>query len=132
MSVTFHDLQQLADPMNGTRFESVSAISGLFRSLRGRKPFMFELRGDNKSMLTIGLADDCATVQHSSSEGLPPYLMAVSNDAVDDGGFVEFLAGGTPTPIPRRFCLSLEQVEKIAADFLAHGGKSEAVAWEEV
>lgn len=132
MSLTFWDLQHLANPKNGTRLESLCAISELFSSLRGRIPFMFELRGDNGFMLTVGWANDYATIQHSPSEGVPPYLMAVPDSSVDDGGFVEFLAGGTRTPIPRRFCLSAEQAGKIAADFLTHGGKSEVVTWEEV
>ncbi len=54
MSVTFHDLQQLDNPMNGARLETVAAITELFRSLRERKPFLFELRGSNGFMLTIG------------------------------------------------------------------------------
>lgn len=63
---------------------------------------------------------------------MPPYLMAVGSDAADDGGFVEFLAGGTATPVPRRFCLPIGRVERIASDFLTHGGKSDTVSWEEV
>lgn len=132
MNVTFHDLQQLTNPINGTRLESMSAVGGFFRSQSGRKPFMFELRGENGCMLTIGLADGCAAVQHSSSEGSPPYLMAVAIDASDARGFVEFLAGGTLTPIPERFCLPVELAEKVVADFLIEGGKSEAVIWEEI
>jgi hypothetical protein len=130
MSVTFHDLQQLDNPMNGARLETVAAITELFRSLRERKPFLFELRGSNGFMLTIGFAGNCGSVQYSPRDGSPPYLMAVADDAVDDGKFVEFLAGNTPTPIPRRFCLPTDQVEKIAAEFLTHGGKSGAIAWE--
>ena len=132
MNVTFHGLQQFAGPMKGTRTESISSIDGLFRSLRGRKPFLFEMRGDNGITLTIGYSDECGTVQYGSSDGLPPYLMAVANDAADDSDFVEFLSGGTPTPISRRFCLPIERVGKIAADFLARGNKSESVIWEEI
>ncbi len=130
MSATFHDLQQLDNPMNGTRLETAATIAELFRSLRDRKPFLFELSGDNGFMLTIGFAGNCGSVQYSPSDGSPPYLVAVADDAVDDGKLVEFLAGNTPTPIPRRFCLPTDQVEKIAAEFLTRGGKSTAVAWE--
>lgn len=132
MSATLHDLQQLDNPMNGARLETTAAIAGLFRSLRERKPFLFELRGDNGFMLTVGFARNCGSVQYSPSDGSPPYLMAVADDAVDDGKFVEFFAGNTPTPIPRRFCLPADEVEKIVAEFVTHDGKSEAVAWEEI
>jgi hypothetical protein len=93
---------------------------------------MFELRGDNGITLTIGYSDQCGTTQFGSSNGLPPYLMAVADDAVDNSGFVEFQAGGTPTPISRRFCLPIERVEKVVTDFFAQGSKSEAVTWEEI
>jgi hypothetical protein len=130
MSATFHDLQQLDNPVNGTRVDTTAAIAELIGSLRERKPFLFELRGDNGFMLTVGFAGNCGSVQYSTSDGSPPYLMAVADDAVDDGKFVDFLAGNTPTPVPRRFCLPIDQVEKIAAEFLTRGGKSTAVAWE--
>ena len=132
MIATFQDLEQCTNPMNGTSLASPAEIDTFFQTLSGRKPFMFELRGDNGFMLTIGLASDCAAVQYSPSEGLPPYLIAVASDEIEAGGFVEFLAGGTPTPIPRRFCLPAKRVQIIVQDFLLHGEKSNTVEWEEI
>jgi hypothetical protein len=129
--VSFQDLQQLDNPMNDSHLGTATEIVSLFRSLVGRKPFLFELRGENGFTLTIGLANDCASVQYSSSDGLPPYLMAVAAEG-EDGEFVEFLAGNTPTPIPRRFCLPTTQVVEIANAFVSHGGKSDSVDWEEI
>jgi len=80
MSLTFEDLQQLDNPMNGAHLETVAAIAELFRSLRERKPFLFELRGDNGFMLTVGFAGNCGSMQYSPSNGSPPYLMAVADD----------------------------------------------------
>jgi hypothetical protein len=130
MMAVFQDMEQAANPMNGTRLASPVGIGAFFHSLAGRKPFMFELRGENGFMLTIGIAADCGTVQYSPSGGLPPYMMAVGDEI--DEGVVEFLAGGTPTPIPKRFCLPLYRVQKIVQDFLTHGDKSDAVTWEEI
>lgn len=132
MIAVFQDFEQRANPKNGTSVTSPAEVAAFFRSLAGRKPFMFELRGEDGFILTIGLAADCGTVQYSPDDGLPPYLMAVASDAMTDGEFVEFLAGGTPTPIPRRFCLPLNRVQKIVQDFLTHGGSSDAVKREEV
>jgi hypothetical protein len=129
--VTFHDLQQVDNPMNGTGLESAAALAELFRSLNNRKPFLFELRGDNGFTLTVGFGD-CGCVQYNSSNGSPPYLVAVAKDVGDASQFVEFLAGNTLTPIPRRFCLPIGQIEKIAVHFLASGGRSRAVTWEEI
>lgn len=131
MMAVFQDMEQAANPMNGMRLASPAAIDAFFCSLAGREPFMFELRGENGFTLTVGLAADCGTVQYSSSEGVPPYVMALG-DEIDEGEFVEFLAGGTPTPIPKRFCLPLGLVQRIVQDFLTHGEESSAVEWEEV
>lgn len=131
MNAVFQDLQQLDNPLNGTRLATAPEIASLFRSFIGRQPFLFSLCGENGFMLTIGFADDCASVQYSSSDGLPPYFMAVADEG-DDGEFVEFLAGHTPTPIPRRFCLPVERIAEIANAFVTNGIKSDAVHWEEI
>ncbi len=132
MRVIFQDLQQPDNPVNGKRLECAVAMMEVFQSLSGRKPFLFELRGENGFMLMVGFAGNCGSVQYSPSDGSPPYLMAVPDDVVDDGNFVEFLAGNTPTPIARRFCLPIEQIEKIAYDFIEQGDKSGEVTWEEI
>jgi hypothetical protein len=132
MSLIFQDLQQLNNPMNGMRINNESEMASLFQSLKTRKPFIFELHSSNRFMMTIGLAPDCGSVQFSSEDGLPPYWTAISENAVDDEAFVEFLAGNTPTPISQRYCLPIEQVKVAVADFLFRGDKSEAVHWEEI
>ena len=132
MNVIFEDLQQLDNSKNGMQLATEPEIASLFRSFIGRKPFLFSLCGENGFMLTIGLANDCASVQYSSSDGLPPYLMAVTDDMGEDDNFVEFLAGSTPTPIPRRLCLPVERVVEITNAFVTNGIKSDAVQWEEI
>lgn len=131
MNVFFQDLQQIDNSMNGERLQSVADISQLFRGLSNREPFLFELRGDNGFMLTIGFAGTSGSVQYSHSDGSPPYLMALADNNVGDG-FVDLLAGNTPTPMPQRFLLPTEQVENIACYFMEHGSRSSQVAWEEI
>ena len=130
--MTFQDFEQLENPMNGTSLDSPAALAELFRSLNGREPFLFELRGDSGFRLIVGFAEELGCVQYSPSDGSPPYLMAVAGETADGGRFLEFLAGGTLTPVSLRYCLPIDQVEKIAAYFLASGGKSAAVHWEEI
>jgi hypothetical protein len=130
--VTFQDLQRIDNPMNGTALESAAALAELFGSLDTRKPFLFELRGNDGFMLTVGFAGDHGCVQYGSSDGSPPYLLALTEAPADGSQFIEFLAGDTPTPIPRRFCLPIKQVEEIAIHFLVSGGRSSAVPWEEI
>jgi immunity protein Imm1 of predicted polymorphic toxin system len=132
MTATFNDLQQPTNVLDGTRLQSVDAVASLLKSFRGRAPFLFELRGDNGMMLTIGFAGECGTVQYASASGAPRYLMAVSRDAVDDGDVVEFLAGNTPSPISKRFCMPIKDVLDIIRVFLSRGDKSAGVDWEEI
>lgn len=45
---------------------------------------------------------------------------------------MEFLAGGTLTPVSGRFCIPMELVEEIASHFLRTGERSADVEWEEI
>lgn len=133
MTAIFQDLQQADNIMNGICLTNAHDVVSLFRSLADRKPFLFELLNDNGFVLMIGFARNCASAQHSSNTGLPPYMMAVSCETENHSGeCVEFLAGNTPTPIPQRFCLPIQAVEDIAKDFLESGSRSESLCWEEI
>jgi len=132
MSVVFHDLQDHSNPFNGTRMESKDTVNELFRSFEHRAPFFFELRQDCGVKLTVGFATDCAVLQHAAIDGSAPYLMAVADGRINDDEFVSFLAGNTPTPVSRRFCLSTEQAINVIAQFIADGAMSHAIAWEEI
>jgi len=68
----------------------------------------------------------------SASDGAPPYLMAVAENALHRQDVIEFLAGNTPTPILLRYCLPLDRIEKIAVDSLENGDRSTVVAREEI
>jgi hypothetical protein len=92
---------------------------------------MFELRGQNGFMLTIGWAGDSGSVQFGHIDGSSPYMMAVGAEA-EDSGFIEFLVGNTPTPVPKRYCLPIKRVCEIAEYFLLHGNRSNDVQWEEI
>jgi hypothetical protein len=132
MNVIFKDMQKLNNPLNGNRIENVSDVECLFRSFVGRDPFLFELQGENEITLTIGFTDECASIQYSASSGLPPYFMAISDEAIDDSEYIEFLAGDTPTPISRRYCLPTVKAIRIVNDFVQLGIRSKGMTWEEV
>lgn len=132
MKMTFQDQQEPTNMANGRVLSAPADVAQLFESLRGRPPFMFELIGENGHSLTVGYSDSVGAVQHAASDGQPPYMMAVNEEAADDEAFVEFLAGGTPTPIPGRFCLPIERVVAIAQEFVATGDRPVAVTWDEI
>jgi hypothetical protein len=132
MSVTFQDLQDEHNKLNGMRVSDPLELRVLFDALKHREPFLFELHSDEGSTLTIGLGMELACVQHTGVGGDPPYLIALNQSAADDGGLVEFLAGGTPTPIPRNYCFPISEIEAIAVEFLTNGSKRPVAVWEEV
>lgn len=132
MNTTFHDLQDKYNSLNGFSVRDEQELDALLQSFRERQPFFFELVGENGITLLIGYGPDMGCVQHSTSDGEPPYLMALSEETMENEPFVNFLTGNTPTQIPRRFCLPIDRVQKIVQDFLSHGEKSSEVEWEEI
>ena len=96
-----------------------------------------EIARDNGFKLLIGIGGALGCVQYSSSDGSPPYLVAVAKDRqyLDDDQSdlqVEFLAGDTPTPIPMRRCLPYQLVKQLVVFFFRTGDRSPDVLWEEV
>jgi hypothetical protein len=93
---------------------------------------MLELIGENGFTLTVGVSNDFGCVQHGSSDGLPPYLMAVELSGrrrmVEE---IEFLVADTPTPIHGQYCIPIATVNEIVREFAATGKRSSTVSWEE-
>jgi hypothetical protein len=132
MKVICQDQQEPTSNINGAEFSRPEQVHDLFLQLRGRTPFMFELKGENGFKLLVGFSEECGCIQFSRADGAPPYLVAVSEDAPGTEEVVEFLAGGTPTPIQQRFCLPLSMVEDIVTMFVRDGTRSNMVSWEEI
>jgi hypothetical protein len=132
VNVMYLDLEDASKPYNGQQIDRDDALSALLGSMHGRQPFLCEFCAENGFKITVGIGHECGTVQFGRRDGLPPYMMAVAEWHGDEKGFVEFLAGGTPSPIPRRFCLPMDRVRTIIDDFLKCGGMSSTVAWREV
>ncbi len=117
---------------NGPVLGAPADVAQRFESPRGRPPFVFDLTDENGFGLTVGYSDSVGAVQHAASNGQPPYMMAVNEEAADDEASVALLAGGTPTPIPGRFCLPIDRVLAIAREFIATGERPVAVTWDEI
>jgi hypothetical protein len=152
MRVEFQDMQASSNPLNGSKIDSASELVKLLEQLRHRDPFGLELVGENGFRLTICLAETYGVVQHEATSGDPPYLMAVAPGSspipqsvgvnchsiafrADTAKGVKsptFLVGGTPTPIPIRYCLPYELVKDIAIHFLQSGDREPRVIWESI
>ena len=104
----------------------------MLASMRARPPFFAELICDNGYKLLLGLGASEGCVQFSSTEGDPPYLMAVADNAEAAIGDVEFLMGDTVTPVSRRYCLPYDVVADIAVVFVDTGNPKSDVHWEAI
>jgi len=150
MTIQFFDLEwEDKNPADGTFVSSEKELCLLLDRLLKRPPFVIRLVGTNGYELGVGIGDP-GFVQHLPSNGDPPCTVAVPQDAVsfdigsgqnpyrvacehDDEQEVippTFLAGGTPTPIPTRYCLSFETIKEIAIFFLKTGARSPAFRWD--
>lgn len=130
MKVVFHDLEHGDNPQNGKALQSRAELAALFAELRAiRPPFMCEFAGDRGYTLTVGIAGDYGCIQHASNDGSPPYLMAVDMAAM--GRAIEYVVGGTATPIDARYRVSSAAIEQVVAEFIATGERSAVVRWEE-
>lgn len=126
------DLQDNDSAWNGRVLESPQDLRARLAEaqLQPRAPFFAQLVGDHghQLLLGVGALEGCA--QLSSTDGEPPYLMAVGPDPSD--GERVFLTGGTPTPVPRRYGLPMPVVIDIACFFMQTGERLPSVAWEEI
>ena len=115
--------------MNGSKIKNRIELEEVLEKLRNRDPFFFELVGENGYQLLVGLGElGCAQYRRDDGAGL--YQVAVAPAAHDVDGYLEFLAGGTSTPVSKRYCMPLEQVKQIIFYFLETGGCSPDFSWE--
>jgi hypothetical protein len=132
MIVKYFDKQDRSNPLNASLIQDEAALLQTLDASQGRPPFFCELVGENGFKVLIGLGKSTGSVQHSSIDGKPPYLMAVAEGMDPINECTEYLIGNTPTPVPSRYCLPIETVREIALHFQRTGGRSTAVSWEEI
>jgi hypothetical protein len=128
--VRFLDLQDEANPANGTAIVDGEQLSRVLDNLRTRQPFGAKLYGENGYSLTVGIGGAVGFIQYSRTDGDSPYLVAVANDSIKGNEYLEFMVGNTPTPISISYILPFETVKRIASYFLETGARSATVSWE--
>jgi hypothetical protein len=130
MIVRYRNHQDKYDVLNEKAIEQPDKLVELLHRRRNRRPFFAELFGDNSFKIMFGISTELCCVQHSRINGDPPYLMAVSPHRRMMKGCVEFLAGGTLTPVAARYIISFDELKEIALYFLQTGERSNAVSWQ--
>ena len=131
MRVEFFDRENESNPINGSTFDSDAELLLVLKVLRQRTPFFCELVGDNGRNLLIGLGPELNCVQYSSSDGEPPYFVALGpNENAGENQDLEFFMGGQLSEVPAHYGLGPHLVDAIASHFLRTGERSPLVPWE--
>ena len=131
MKTHFFDRQEDSNPRNGLEV-SVEEISKVIDEARVRPPFFAELISDAGYTMLLGISPRLGCAQLSPNDGAPPYLMALAKSAAESDAHVEFLVANTPTPVPMRYCLPIDDIKRIAEHFLERGARDPSVDWEEI
>jgi len=144
MMVTFSDMEWTANPRNGEIISKPYDLMEILESLRTREPFVFELKGSSGFTLQIGIAGSCGFVEYSRDDGSADWVAIAPGEKqiLSDQGCVafremadngvEFLCGGTPSPIPSRYILSFELLQRIAMYFWQTGERMPEILWDEL
>ncbi len=128
MKVQFVDFS--LEPRPEKTFETVDELSAFLRQLKSEEPSAGELIGNNGFKLTVGIDNAIAFAQYSSTDGEPPYLVALTNKPTISECH-EFMVTGTPTEVDGKCCLPFEEFEKVVIDFMQTGSRSALVQWED-
>lgn len=132
MKVAFYDQQNDFNPMNGKTICNNSELLETLDNLTHRQPFFAELAAENRCTLLIGIGGTIGCVQYSGPDGNPPYMMALGTTKDQNQGYVEFLTADTGTPVPKRYCIALDQVKNAASYFFETGNRTPELTWEEI
>jgi hypothetical protein len=132
MLVRFSDLQDQANPFNGTIIDDSQMLSRILNDCQIRAPFVARLDGDNGYELTFGIGRSIGFAQYSRSDGNPPYLMAIGPNLIIVDECSKFLCGDTPTEIAARYILPAKNLTEVIEHFCRTGDRTTAVSWEEI
>jgi Immunity protein Imm1 len=129
MSAKFFDLHNAKNPDNGTELPDGSAVRALLARNAINPPFVAELISDHATKLMIGLGPEIGSVQFSTADHEPPYLVANCQSEKMRSGVAEFPIGNEPSEIELRWCIPLAVLLDVAAHFVETGQRSPSVAW---
>lgn len=135
MKVILHDFQDGADnPFDSVQVDDSDALRDILDQLQRRDPFILEIEGDDGYRLTVGIGGPVSCIQHSSTDGEPPYAVAVVKDAQQHPETKDhvFLCGGQATEIRGSRCVPFAVLQSVASHFIQTGNRSTKVDWVEV
>ena len=110
---------------------SIEHLRTLLIPLSEQEPGFVELESATSNLLQLGIGGRFACAQLTTCDDKPQYLSAQPRivRATTD---VEFLCGGTLTPIPPELCLSFQEAVKISEYFFETGNPDPDFEWVHV
>jgi len=120
---------------SGIPITSRTELQQTLRRLSEGAPRIFDLVSVDGTTLQFGTGGDFAFAQFFepavNGEGNRSAWVARAHAARTDTE-VEFVTAGTPTPIAPEYCLSIEELTRIAEFFLTSQQRNPAVPWEKL
>jgi len=121
--------QDTHDPVNGSRLERREQLSELLEERRKYPPFVAQFLGDHGLKLVLGIGSGVGFVQFRRINGDLPYYMARPVQRRVRSRDVAFRVDNVPVPIPGRYILNFDEVERICQYFLATGERDPSFSW---
>ncbi len=96
----------------------------------GNKIFILDSMGFGSLTLGVGKSYGFAEFINQNSE--TPYLITYNKNLdAEEESYIDFDSGGTPTPIPLRYCLPISTIIEIANFFFVNKSLPKNVVWQE-
>lgn len=115
-----------SDP--GKAIRSADELLSVLHACAQGKPRVFELDAPEGAHLQLGLGGAYACAQFVTADD-PPFSFDAETRSVTASDDVEFLLGGTPTPIAPEFCLSFAEALEVAEYFFETGQRDPTIVW---
>ena len=110
---------------------SVEQLRTMLIPLSEREPGFVELESPTTGLLQLGIGGKFACAQLTTHDDKPRYLAAKARTPRANSD-VEFMCGGTPTPIAPELCLSPMEIISIAEHFFRTGDRDPNFEWVEI
>ena len=113
----------------------ITSVEDLIRVLNsfqhGSQKFV-DLIAPEGDILTMGIGPEFGCVQVTKNLGNRSYWVAINTLITSGEGFLYFDAGGTPTPVPLKWCLPTKTVLEIATTFFVSQTLYKGTEWEAI
>lgn len=113
----------------GIEITSAEYLNRVIQSFAMREAGIVELLSANGNRLQVGVGGGLCCVQFIKADNLPPYYCVNAQNPIPGEHEVEFLLGGTPTPVSRKQCLSLAEALDISTHFVSTGDWHPGFQW---